>query len=326
MAGLAFSVNSCKNDQDGMLQEETPHSPYESHFSQSELIQIDALINGIPISIRDNFRDKYTKWEGTWIKHEINVPSDLYLYAGSMMYDSILIYCKKYDKVVWPLLIDQVAHKDTIVINLLKDVTYDGDTNFFTDISQIFNEEDEKQDLSIHEVLMDYCKNLLADESDNILHSIQDIVDYFNNKYCFTPSDLMLIDSLIDLIPEKTKYDFEAKYKAWEEAWSRPEFVVVSALFGFTLCAEYDNLVDYSKEHNKIIWPLLINKFSKEMKVLYLLKDVTYEEGLDFFAETRQNIVEDGEPYIITGDVAVAYCKNMLINEKDNFIKSLNEL
>ena len=176
-------------------------------------------------------------------------------------------------------------------------------------------------------LLMFSCNNDVIDDPDDDTETISPEPEPDPDKYNFTQSELDLIDSLIHLIPVEIIAGFEAKYNEWEEAWNRPEFVAISVLFGYTLCEEYDNLVDYCKKFSKIIWPLVIDKYVNEHKVLYLLKDVIYE-GTDFFEEISEKYgcTDRNEQYMFAISDAIAFCKNMLATEKDNLMNIIRLL
>lgn len=165
----------------------------------------------------------------------------------------------------------------------------------------------------------------ISTRSNNVQQSF--LTQDLRNQYSFTQPELTQLTALIELVPAKIKSDFEEKYKQWEEAWSRPKFLIYSVLWGYTQCVEYDNLVEYCKTYSKIIWPLVVDKYTKEHKVIYLLKDVTYQ-GSDFFNEIKEKFVgvNEPEPELMALAEAVAYCKDMLTAKKSNFINSLSEI
>jgi hypothetical protein len=144
----------------------------EYSFSASDLNQITALKNQIPITVQSGFEEKYHAWKNTWSRPELAIHSNPYLYARSTEYESLLEYSLKYGKTIWPLLFDKLAQKDIFVLNLLKDLTYGGKWSFFDDNTQL---EKSKPFPSTYTVLVNYCKGLLAREDVNIQKSIKDI-------------------------------------------------------------------------------------------------------------------------------------------------------
>ena len=146
----------------------------ESRFSPSELNQIATLKSYIPTLVASGFDEKYHAWVNTWSKPEIAIHSNPYMYAKSSEYENLVQYCMKYGKATWSLVFDKLAHGDIFVISLLKDLTYNGNSNFDIDIMPIIVEAG-KQYPSLYSILVDYCKRLLAKEEANILKSIMDI-------------------------------------------------------------------------------------------------------------------------------------------------------
>jgi len=148
----------------------------ESQFSSSDLNQIASLKNQIPATVFSDFETYYLAWENTWSRPEIAIYSNPYKYAESSEYKNMLKYCVKYGKVIWPLLIDKLAqNQDIFILNLLKDLTYSGKSDFIDDITPSTPVEMGKPLPSLYSNLVDYCKELLEKESANIQKSIQDV-------------------------------------------------------------------------------------------------------------------------------------------------------
>jgi len=149
----------------------------KSSFSASDLNRVTAMKNQISGTILSDFDSKYRAWENTWSRPEIAIHSNPYLYAESEEYESLLEYCTKYGKAVWPLLIDKLAQsqRDIFVVNLLKDLTYGGNWDFIDDIALAASGETRKFSPFIYSNLVDYCKKLLVKEGANMLKSIQSI-------------------------------------------------------------------------------------------------------------------------------------------------------
>jgi hypothetical protein len=143
----------------------------ESSFSTSELNRIAALKNNIPVAILSDFETNYLAWKKTWDKPEIAIHSDPFMYARSSEYESLLEYCMKYGKAIWPLLFDNLVQKDIFVISLLRDLTYTEKGNFGAKITQSASVKIP----SLYTMQVDYCKKLLAKEDGNMLKSILDI-------------------------------------------------------------------------------------------------------------------------------------------------------
>jgi len=147
----------------------------ESNFSISDLNQIASLKGQISAIIITDFNANYLVWKNTWRRPEIAIYSNPYKYAESTEYESLLNYCMKYGKAIWPLLIDKLVQKDILVLNLLKDLTYGGNRKFIGDITPSIPVEIGNPLPSLYSNLVDYCKGLLAKEEINIQKSIRDI-------------------------------------------------------------------------------------------------------------------------------------------------------
>ncbi|MCL1932573.1 MAG: hypothetical protein FWF53_01990 [Candidatus Azobacteroides sp.] len=106
----------------------------ESSFSVSDLNRVVTLKNQISTVVLSGFEEKYRAWEKIWSRPELAIQSNPYLYALSTEYESLLKYCTKYGKAIWPLLIDKLAQGDLFIVNLLKDITYGGKRSFTDDI------------------------------------------------------------------------------------------------------------------------------------------------------------------------------------------------
>jgi hypothetical protein len=147
----------------------------QSSFSISELNRIATLKDNIPATVILDFNTKYLVWAKTWNRPEIAIHSDPFMYAKSSEYESLLKYCMKYRKAIWPFLFDKLAQKDIFVINLLRDLTYNGNPNFGAEITRSVTVKRGEPFPSLNSILVDYCKKLLDKEEANIQKSILDI-------------------------------------------------------------------------------------------------------------------------------------------------------
>ena len=152
----------------------------ESSFSTSDLNQISLLIKQIPTYIISNFEKKYFAWEETWRKSEISIHSNPYMYAKSFEYEKLVKYCVQYGKAIWPLLIDKLSTGETLIVNLLKDLTYNRGTPDFIDYIRMMSSD--KMPF-LYSNLVDYCKKLLANEEENILNTIRNL--FYNEENNF---------------------------------------------------------------------------------------------------------------------------------------------
>jgi hypothetical protein len=143
------------------------------HFEQSELELIAALVELIPAKIREEFDAKYLEWEKSWVRYELKpLPAD---YKVAEEYIDLLNYCKQYGKALYPSVIDKMIQKGRYLIEwaLLEDYTYEGER-----FNWNFLPSDYRR--SYHNYLVYYCKNLLANEKDDILKDILHIIQITN--------------------------------------------------------------------------------------------------------------------------------------------------
>ena len=141
----------------------------------SDLSKLTTLKNNIPSFVITDFDMKYNAWKKTWNRPDIAIHNDPFMYAISSEYESILRYCMKYGKAVWPLIMDRLAEGDIFVISLLRDLTYNGSVNFVTEIIPSVTGGSDKPFPSLYFILVNYCKGLLAKEEVNIQNAIKDI-------------------------------------------------------------------------------------------------------------------------------------------------------
>ena len=154
-------------------------------FKQSDLDKIAALIDLIPEKITEVFQRKYLSWVKTWSRPEINIHSNPNFYAESYEYDDLVEFCLRYDKAIWPLVIDKFAHPVGMYIldvNLLRDLTYRRgiDVDIWGDIQRPYFKAGIWK--STYSCFVDYCCKLIADEYDNIMKTIQDITILENEE------------------------------------------------------------------------------------------------------------------------------------------------
>ena len=68
-------------------------------------------------------------------------------------------------------------------------------------------------------------------------------------KSRFSPSDLDRIAALKNQIPALVITDFDAKYLAWKNTWSRPEIAIHSNPYFYARSTEYESLLEYSMKY-----------------------------------------------------------------------------
>ena len=127
-------------------------------FNSSDLKKISDLKNCIPNSIIAEFEKKYIIWKNTWDNPRIAISSNAYDYAKSEEYDELLKYCEKHGNVVLPLIIEKLAENgDIVVVNLFRDLIYEGDEDFCEFI-------DDKNFSGLYSNLVVYSRNLMENE------------------------------------------------------------------------------------------------------------------------------------------------------------------
>lgn len=95
----------------------------QAELTTLELNDLSSIAEQIPLDVKTEFINKYTNWKKTWSKPEIALQSDPRKYAESQEYFDLLSYCKKIDKVSWPLVIEQLSEGDFFASILLLDLT-----------------------------------------------------------------------------------------------------------------------------------------------------------------------------------------------------------
>ncbi|MDR2805268.1 MAG: hypothetical protein LBB85_06440 [Dysgonamonadaceae bacterium] len=207
IAGALFSVASC--DDDGgispegkdtgtVVQDTVPDFPPTSDttvvvtppsenppvatdssfiFSQADLDLIAALKALIPSDITSGFEERYSAWEETWSR-PVGAGSRIRDYAQSEEYNNLRDYCKQYGKASWPLFINKFAREGVVFIgNLLEDLTYTGEERLETKLiaKYLINIEPGKHLPSSNELLIEYSKDLLAQEEAHIRQAILEL-------------------------------------------------------------------------------------------------------------------------------------------------------
>jgi len=148
-----------------------------AHFSESELNQIAELINLLPDFVKTDFEKKYQIWEETWYKPPLMFSSGFQQYAESEEYFDLMNYCAKFGKAVWPLLMDILVQKEhAFVVNLLRDLTYNGNNkDFVSHIRPPIESGLYQWELKSNAIY--YCKRLLKNEYEHILKAIMNLYE-----------------------------------------------------------------------------------------------------------------------------------------------------
>ncbi len=98
-------------------------------------------------------------------------------------------------------------------------------------------------------------------------------------KVEFNQLDKGKLDELLSVIPEKDKNEFEKKYKAWIKTWSDPMLQVHSNPRMFAKSEEYDDLLSFCEEKEKLVWPLIFSKYNQgDELAMNIIEDLTFNE------------------------------------------------
>lgn len=140
--------------------------PYESHFSESELNQIEALKVLLPTNILADFEEKFWAWENQWSLGYTRT----YIRLNTKLppYEDLLKYCQKNGKAIWPLIFEKLGPEDpfSTVTVLLEDLTFPENRHLYDEIeSKLISENSPFSKLSLW---TDYCKKLLSTKYENI--------------------------------------------------------------------------------------------------------------------------------------------------------------
>lgn len=182
--------------------------------------------------------------------------------------------------------------------------------------------------------VVDYSMQVNAIEAENNISSRSSNVQqttytqYINNESRFSQLDLDQIASLKDCIPAKITNNFEIKYLEWEKTWSKPELSIHSDPIKYSESNEYNTLLNYCEKYGKSILPLIIDKLAQgNIFVISLLKDLTSNGNTNFITDiTKDFKIEDGKQFPSLYSILVDYCKKILINEQDSFLKSIQKI
>jgi hypothetical protein len=171
IAGFAFSALSCNSDPDDTSN--PADLSKESYFTESELNRITDLKDLLPEIVTTGFEAKYLEWKNTWMS--VGPYSDSRKFAESEEYENALKYCAEYDKAILPLLFEKLHNpEEYYVVNLVRDMTT---PEYYPHLyDECYRKAaDRKIEFSGNAIWINYCKQVLAKEYENIKKSIQDI-------------------------------------------------------------------------------------------------------------------------------------------------------
>ena len=175
---------------------------------------------------------------------------------------------------------------------------------------------------------LNYSPSLRESNEDTFTHS-QAVLSTLPapdfNQVCFDQSELDLIDSLSNLIPANTRAEFYSLYLTWTETWGNPE-IVGSGPYSRAKSTEYYNLLNFCLKYDKALIPLIIDIIAQReyYYTLNLIKDMTYFGSIDFLDYIYPS-PSLGIFYPISVNI-VNYCKKLLKDEKDNILRSINDI
>lgn len=103
----------------------------EVSFTQDHLKKVTNHIGKIPIDVVREFNGKFENWRKTWNIAPTNLSSNLRDYAQSDEYETLLDFCMKQGKKVWPLLFQK---EELYLINLYEDLMYPDRKEYMNEI------------------------------------------------------------------------------------------------------------------------------------------------------------------------------------------------
>ena len=190
-----------------------PQQSFDTHsfinrnrFKDLNFNQIVLLKDIIPSYVKNNFEEKYIEWEKTWNRPEIAVHSNSCKYAESVEYENLLNFCEKYGKAILPLIFEKLDCGVHFVDNLLRDLTFEKNKYIFDEIMNdaCYNVEIGKPMPPSISLWIDYCKQLIEKEKNNIIKSIKEIPSIENKLIdSWISSSINGQDILISLCSDK---------------------------------------------------------------------------------------------------------------------------
>ena len=140
----------------------------------------------------------------------------------------------------------------------------------------------------------------------------------------FTEDELIQIETLIELIPNRIKKDFEEKYIEWKDTWSRPSGSG-SHTRDYAQSDEYKSLLNYCEQYGKSMWVLIFEKMSqKEIFSINLLEDLSFPEFRKIYDDIEAVYRSKGDWPVLS--MMIEYSKILLEVEYDNMLKAIQDL
>lgn len=93
-------------------------------LSEDEKAKLTNSINNIPEKVKQEFDTRYSAWKETWDDPNLIIHSNPRMFTQSDQYKEFLSYSKKQGKAIWPLLFQKYDQGDTLVGEIIIDLTY----------------------------------------------------------------------------------------------------------------------------------------------------------------------------------------------------------
>jgi hypothetical protein len=101
----------------------------------SQMRKIADLAAKIPASAVAAFNEKFAAWKATWTSPSVAIFSGFRKYAESKEYADFLALCKQGGKMVWPLLIQNLAIEGNFyIINAVEDIIAPGNGEIMQEV------------------------------------------------------------------------------------------------------------------------------------------------------------------------------------------------
>ena len=174
--------------------------------------------------------------------------------------------------------------------------------------------------------------------------SKEDLISFgFNDYFClsftapiipepitFSEAELNQIATLIELLPEHVKNDFEEKYFEWmDDSWygpiTNPNGYPPSHTRYYVQFEEYISLLTFCEQYGKAMWPLVFDKmYQRETFAINLLEDLSFSEYRKIFDDIESAYKKTGSWPAL--EMMIVYAKILLEIEYDNILKAIQDI
>ena len=96
-----------------------------------------------------------------------------------------------------------------------------------------------------------------------------------------TPVENTKLDDMLQKIPFNIVLEYHQRFYSWKATWDWPQFAYCSNLRCYTQSKQYDALLNFCQNKEKLLWPLIFTSYlssDREYLVALLLEDVTLPE------------------------------------------------